>query len=80
MKLTQSCPTLCNPRDYTVRGILQARILEWVAFPSPGDLPSPGIEPRSPASQADSLPAEPIGKPFIITSSPNLLGEGQEKK
>ena len=33
MKVAQSCPTLCNPMDYTVRGILQARILEWVAFP-----------------------------------------------
>ena len=32
-------------------------------FPSPGDLPNPGIEPRSPAQQADSLPAEPPGKP-----------------
>ena len=42
--------------DYTVHGILQARILEWVAFP-------PGMEPRSPALQADSLPAEPQEKP-----------------
>ena len=33
MKVTQSCLTLCNPVDYTVHGILQARILEWVAFP-----------------------------------------------
>ena len=33
LKVTQSCPTLCNPMDYTVYGILQARILEWVAFP-----------------------------------------------
>ena len=32
VKVTQSCPTLCNPVNYTVRGILQARILEWVAF------------------------------------------------
>ena len=31
-------------------------------FPSPGDLPDPGIEPRSPALQADSLPSEPPGK------------------
>ena len=31
-------------------------------FPSPGDLPNPGIEPRSPALQADSLPSEPQGK------------------
>ena len=39
------------------------RILEWVAFPSPGDLPNPGIEPGSLALQADSLPAEPPGQP-----------------
>ena len=32
MKVTQSCPTLCNPIDYTVHGIFQARVLEWVAF------------------------------------------------
>ena len=33
VKVTQLCLTLCNPLDYTVNGILQARILEWVAFP-----------------------------------------------
>ena len=33
MKVTQSCLTLCDPMDYTVHGILQTRILEWVAFP-----------------------------------------------
>ena len=33
VKVIQSCLTLCNPTDYTVHGILQARILEWVAFP-----------------------------------------------
>ena len=33
MKVAQSCPTLCAPMDYTVHEILQARILEWVAFP-----------------------------------------------
>ena len=34
IKVIQSCPTLCNPMDpYTVCGILQARILAWVAFP-----------------------------------------------
>ena len=32
MKVTQPCPTLCDSIDYTVHGILQARILEWVAF------------------------------------------------
>ena len=33
VKVAQSCPSLCDPNDYTVYGILQARILEWVAFP-----------------------------------------------
>ena len=33
MKATQSCLTLCNPMDYTVHGILQIRILKWIAFP-----------------------------------------------
>ena len=33
VKATQSCPTLCNPTDYTVHGILQTRILEGVVFP-----------------------------------------------
>ena len=44
-------------------GILQARILEWIAFPSPGDLPNPRINPRSPTLQVDSLPTELSGKP-----------------
>ena len=61
MKVAQLCPTLCDPTDYTAHGILQARILEWIA--SPGDLPNPGIKPTSPALQANSLPAEPQGKP-----------------
>ena len=34
VQVTQSCPTFCDPMDYTVCGILQARILEWVAIPS----------------------------------------------
>ena len=70
MKVTQSCLTLCNPLDYTIHGILQARVLEWAAFPfSRGSSQSPGIEPRSPALQDDSLPAESQGKP---TSLPGL--------
>ena len=56
---------LCDPMDCSspgssVHGILWARILEWVAT---GDLPNPGIEPGSPALQADSIPSEPPGKP-----------------
>ena len=34
VKVAQLCPTLCDPMDYTVHGVLQAKILEWVAFPS----------------------------------------------
>ena len=67
--VTQSCPILWDPMGCSLPGssvlvILQARIREWVAIPSPGDLPDPGIEPRSPASQADALPSEPPEKPF----------------
>ena len=48
--------------------ILQARILEWVAMPSPpGDLPNPEIQPRSPTLKVDSLPSEPHqGSPWIL--------------
>ena len=63
VKVAQSCPTLCDPMDYTVHGILQARILEWVAIPFSRDLLNPGIKPRSPTLQVDSLPAEPQEKP-----------------
>ena len=51
VKVAQSCPTLCDPMDYTGHGILQTRILEWVAFPFAGDLPNPGIKLRSPELQ-----------------------------
>ena len=59
MKGTRSGLTRCDLMDYTVLGILQARILERVAFPFSRGLPTPGIKPRSPTLQADSLPAEP---------------------
>ena len=58
MKVTQLCPTLCDPMDYRAHGILQARMLEWGAFPSskrssqPRDLTQVDL-------QVDSLPAEP---------------------
>ena len=66
--VAQLCLTLCYPMDCclpssSVHGILQARVLEWVVISFPGDLPNPGIEARSPALQADSLPAKPQGKP-----------------
>ena len=68
--VTQSCLTLCKSMDFSppspsVHGILKARILEWVAFPSPWDLPSTGTEPESPTLQADSLLSEPPEKLYI---------------
>ena len=54
VKIAQSGPTLCDfmgcslPGSF-IHGILQPRILEWVPYPSPGDLPGPGIEHPSPA-------------------------------
>ena len=68
VKAAQSCPTLCDPTDCSPPGssvhrILQARILEWVAILFPGDLPNPGIKPRSPLVQGDSLPSESSAKP-----------------
>ena len=53
--------SLCDPMYYTVHGILQAKILEWI-FPFPGDLPNPWIEPKFPALQMDPLPAVPQGQ------------------
>ena len=77
MKVAQSCPTLCNPMGYImciVHGMLQTRILEWVTFPSSGDLPDSGIESRSPALHTDSLSAKPQGKPKNTgVGSPSLI-------
>ena len=63
---TQSCPTLCDPVDcsppgFSVHGISRLEYWGGLPFPSPGDLPDPGIDPRSPPLQADFLPSEPPG-------------------
>ena len=65
--ITLSCPTLCGPMDCSppgpsVLGILQAEYWSGLPFPFPGDLPDPGIEPRSLTLQADSLPSKLPGK------------------
>ena len=79
MLVAQSCLTRCDPMDYSLPGssvheILQTGILEWQSFPSPGDLPNPGIEPRSPPLQTDSLMSEPLGKPQTGQSVTTILG------
>ena len=63
LKVTQSCPALATP--WTIQFMEFSRPEYWNGqpFPSPGDCLNPGIEPRSPALQADSLSAEPQGKP-----------------
>ena len=73
--VTQSCLTLCDAMDCSlpgspVHGIFQARILEWVAFPPPGDLPNPEINLRSPALHVYSLLSEPPGKPIQHIEGP----------
>ena len=70
VKVAQSCPTLCDPMDYTVHEILQARILEWVAVPFSRGSSQPGIEPRPPALQADFFfyQLSHKGSPLLYTS------------
>ena len=61
--VAQLCPTPCDPMDYIYSPWNSPGQNTGVgSFPSPGDLTNPGIEPRSPTLQADSLPAEPSGK------------------
>ena len=63
MKVTQSCPTLCDVMAYTVHGILQARILEWVAFPFPRGSSQPRNWSQVSCTAGRFLPVEPQGKP-----------------
>ena len=60
--------TVCSPPGSSVHGILHQEYLSRLPFPSPGDFPDPGIEPGSPALQADSIPSEP---PLGEHSSPH---------
>ena len=77
----QSCPTLCNPTTVVCQA---PRSMEFsgheywsgLPFPAPGD-PDSGTEPRSPASQADSFPSEPPGRPVI--ERPPLWYEEQRR-
>ena len=69
--ITQSCPTLCTPWTVAHQAPLSmgfSRQGYWSGFPfpSPGDLPDPGIEPGSPALQADSLPLCHLGSPLNV--------------
>ena len=78
--IQRSCPrcrsgTLCSPPGSSVHGILQGRILEWVAIPFSSGSSQPRDQTRAPALQEDFLPSEPSGKPLLdIIPTPNLLG------
>ena len=66
-EVTQSCLTLSDPMDYSlpgssVHGIFQVRMLEWLPFSSPGDLPNPGIKLSSLVLKAQSLTIGLAGK------------------
>ena len=69
--VAQLCPTLRDPMGCILPGSSVHGILLWheywggLLFPSPADLPNPGIEPRSPALQADALPSEPRLDPIV---------------
>ena len=70
MLVTQLCLTLCNPLDCQVPLSIEFSRKEYckaLLFPSPEDLPDPGIKPRSLALRADSFLSEPPEKPTQIT-------------
>ena len=68
-EVAQPCPTLCDPMDcslpsFSVHGVFQARILEWVSISFSRGSSPPRDQTRSPALQADALPSEPPEKPL----------------
>ena len=70
-EIAQSCSILCHPVDCSppgssVHGISQARILEWAAIPSPGDLPNSGIDLPCPALAGGSLTTEQATREYHV--------------
>ena len=82
-EVAQSCPTLCDPMNCSLStvayqappsiGFSRQGCWSGLPFPSPGDLPDLGIEPGSPALQADALPSEPPRKSAITVVNKFLL-------
>ena len=74
--MSDSCdPMDCSLPGSSVRGILQAKILEWVVFPFLGDLPDPKIKPRPPTLEADSLLTELQVKPSRTSEAKEMFAE-----
>ena len=72
-EVAQSCPTLCDPMNYSlpsfsVHGFSRQQYWSGLPFPSPEDLPNPGIELESPTLQTAALPSEPPEKPWGVNT------------
>ena len=77
-EVAQLCPALYAPMDCGYQaplsmGFSRQEYQSGLPFPSPGDLPDPGIKPRSPVLQADTLPFEPPGKPKPFYMTPESI-------
>ena len=70
VKVTQSCPTLCDTMDYRVHGILQARILEWVAFPFSRGSSQPRAQTQVSCTAGRFFTTESPGKPEVKVAQP----------
>ena len=73
MKVAQSCPTLCHPMDYTVHGILQARILEWGAFPFSGGSSQPRDRTQVSRTAGGFFTSWATREALSIVVSPSLI-------
>ena len=81
MLVAQSCPTLCDPMDCSQpvslsMGFSRQEYWSGQPFPSPGELPDPGIKPTFPAFQVDSLQSDPAGKPPIAGGVGSIPSQG----
>ena len=73
--MSDSCDHMdCSPLAPLSMGFPRQEYWSGLPFPSPGDFPDPGIEPGSPALQADALPSEPPGKPFYMCAFSYVAG------
>ena len=80
--VAKSCLTLATPWTVAHQAPLEpsfSRQLQGLPFLPPADLPDPGVEPRSPALQADSLPAEPQGSPGIMEQVAYPISSGSSQ-
>ena len=71
--VTKSCLTFCNtvdcsPPGSSVHGCPRQEYWNGLPFPSPRNLPDPGIEPQCPTLQVDPFTAEPVGKPMCVST------------